>query len=226
MTPALTELETPRQKREFTSAEVGELLRGFIDNSRVLTREIDLIAYGSDASFYRLIPKAVVQPKTTGEVKLLFEFSHKHGVPLTFRAGGTSLSGQAITDGILVDVGRYWRNSNVLDGGKAISVQPGLIGQQANNALRLYTAKIGPDPASIASCRMGGILANNASGMCCGVAQNAYHTLRSLRFVLPSGTEIDSADQQADSIMAERDPELARGLLRMKKEIEANPRIS
>ena len=206
--------------------EIHLLLKELIDQARILTRPIDRIAFASDASFYRLIPKAVIQPQTPEEIKELFRFSHQHEIPLTFRAGGTSLSGQAITDGILVDIGRYWRSSRVEQNGNAIRVQPGLIGQQANNALKLYQRKIGPDPASIASCRMGGILANNASGMCCGVVQNAYHTLISLTFILPSGTQIDTADPNANNILCMLEPELCATLLRLKAEIEANPTLA
>ncbi len=139
---------------------------------------------------------------------------------------GTSLSGQSITDGVLVDIGRHFRGVRVEELGKSIRVQPGLIGQQANDALRLYRAKIGPDPASINSCRLGGILLNNASGMCCGVSQNAYHTLRSLTFMLPSGTLIDTAQPDADRSFAELEPELYRGLLRLKQAIVNNPAVA
>ena len=202
-----------------------EIKRRF-DPERILIRPIERIAFASDASFYRLIPRAVIQPQTAEEIKHLFRFSHAHRVPLVFRAGGTSLSGQAITDGILVDIGRYWRNVRVEQNGKTIRVQPGLIGQQANNALRLYGRKIGPDPASIASCRMGGILANNSSGMCCGVVQNAYHTLSSLTFILPSGTQIDTADPNAGNIFRMLEPRLCETLLRLKSEIEADAALA
>jgi D-lactate dehydrogenase len=211
-TPSLTDLE--------------EQLRAFIEPSRILTRPIDIIAFASDASLYRLIPQAVVQPTTTEEVRQLFQFSHEKKIPLTFRAGGTSLSGQAITDGILVDIGRYWRGGNAEENGRLLRVQPGLIGQQANNILKRYGAKIGPDPASITAARLGGILSNNASGMCCGVAQNAYHTLRSMTFVLPSGTVIDTAAPGADVRFREREPALAQGLLRLKRELEANKSLA
>ena len=207
---------------DVTPESIQSLLCELIDPERILIRPIDRIAFASDASFYRLIPQAVIQPKTDEEIKHLFRFSHQYGVPLVFRAGGTSLSGQAITDGILVDIGRYWRNVRVEENGKTIRVQPGLIGQQANNALRLYGRKIGPDPASIASCRMGGILANNSSGMCCGVVQNAYHTLSSLTFILPSGTQIDTADANADNIFRMLEPQLCEKLLDLKAEMEAD----
>jgi len=158
-----------------TSEVIGLKLRSFIDPARILTRTIDRIAFASDASLYRLIPRAVVQPNNTEEVRQLFRFSREYKIPLTFRSGGTSLSGQAITDGLLIDVGRFWRSANVEEEGRLLRVQPGVIGQQANQILKKYAAKIGPDPASLSSARLGGILSNNASGMCCGVIQNAYH---------------------------------------------------
>lgn len=208
------------------SVEIQRLLQEEIDPARILIRPIELIAFASDASFYRLIPRAVIQPKTVEEIKLLFHFSHQHAIPLVFRAGGTSLSGQSITDGILVDIGRYWRSVRVEQTGLAIRVQPGVIGQHANDALRLYQRKIGPDPASIASCRLGGMLANNASGMCCGVVQNAYHTLQSLTFILPSGTQIDTAEADADNVFRLLEPELCTTLLELKRQIETDASLT
>ena len=208
-----------------TPQEIQDGLRSAIDPARILIREIDRVAFASDASFYRLIPSAVVQPVDAEEVRALFRFSHRHAIPLVFRAGGTSLSGQSITDGILVDVGRHLRALRVEDGGRAIRLQPGVIGQHANDALRLYQGKIGPDPASIQSCRIGGILSNNASGMCCGVAQNAYHTLRSMTFLLPSGSCIDTAAPDADERFQSLEPELFHGLLELRARILAQPAL-
>lgn len=206
--------------------EIEQQLGVFIDPSRILTRAIDRIAFASDASLYRLIPQAVVQPVSVSEVRKLFAFSHRSRIPLTFRAGGTSLSGQAITNGILVDVGRYWRSARVEEEGRLLRVQPGLIGQQANNLLKQYAAKIGPDPASISVARLGGILSNNASGMCCGVVQNAYHTLRTLTFLLPSGTQIDTAMPDANAKFVECEPRLAAGMLELKRHLEANVELA
>jgi len=204
------------------AAQLGRLL----DESRVLTRMIDRIAFASDASLYRLIPRAVVQPMNSEEVRKLFQFCRDRKIPMTFRAGGTSLCGQAITDGILVDIGRHWRRGTVEENGGLVRVQPGLIGHQANQMLRSYATKIGPDPASISAARMGGILANNASGMCCGVSQNAYHTLRSMTFVLPSGTEINTAAPDADTQFLKSEPHLAAGLLELKQQLESNAELS
>jgi D-lactate dehydrogenase len=199
-----------------------QALAKIADPERVLTRPIDLIAYASDASFYRLIPKAVVRTRSIEEIQALFRFSRENREPLTFRAAGSSLSGQSITDGVLVEVARYWRQLAVEDDGHRVRVQPGVIGSRVNAALLPYGAKMGPDPASIATCMMGGILANNSSGMCCGVEQNAYHTIRSMTFVLPSGTVIDTADPKAEEMFLQREPKLAQGILELKKKIESN----
>ena len=193
---------------------------------RVLDREIDRIAFASDASVYRMVPRAVVLAHTVEEVGALFRASRAAAIPLTFRAAGTSLSGQAVTDGILVEVARHWRRIDVLDGGKRVRAQPGAIGGQVNAVLRPYRVKIGPDPASIHTCTLGGILSNNSSGMCCGVGQNAYQTLESLTFLLPSGTLIDTADPRADEAFRTKEPALAEGLLELRERILAHPALA
>jgi D-lactate dehydrogenase len=202
------------------------VLEGIVGSAQVLDRPVDRVAFAADASVYRLIPRAVVFPRTVAEVQGLFRFSHASGLPLTFRGAGTSLSGQAITEGILVELARHWRGVDVLDRGERVRVQPGVIGGQVNAVLRASRAKLGPDPASINACTMGGILANNSSGMCCGVAQNAYHTLDSLTFVLPSGTCIDTALPDAEARFLEQEPGLARGLMALKAAIEADAALT
>jgi D-lactate dehydrogenase len=201
-------------------------LISIIDADRVLTRPIDLIAYASDASVYRLIPRAVVQPNSIDEVKALFRLSREQRLPMTFRAAGTSLSGQAVSSGILVDLSKFWRGIHVEEDGRKVRVQPGIIGATVNRILSRYHAKIGPDPASINACMIGGILANNASGMCCGVTQNSYHTLESLTFVLPDGTEIDTAAPDANDQFEQACPRIADGLIGLKMRIEANAALT
>lgn len=167
--------------------ETGALLESILPKARIKSRLIDLVAYASDAGFYYLRPKAVVQPVTEKEVIALFRFSHEHQIPLTFRTGGTSLSGQAITDGILVDLSQYWNKIRIEDNGGQVRVQPGITGSMVNAHLKRYKRKIGPDPSSIDAAMMGGILSNNSSGMCCGVKLNSYHTTKHIRFILPDG---------------------------------------
>ena len=217
---------TPASAASLEPRELGNVLAQIIEPGRVLTRPIERVAYAADASFYRLIPRAVVLAKGVEEIQRLFRFSQARHIPMTFRAAGTSLSGQAVTDGILVEVAKHWREVRVEEGGKRVRVQPGVIGGHVNQALKTYRAKMGPDPASINACMMGGILSNNSSGMCCGVTQNAYHTLHSITFVLPSGTVIDTAVPDADAIFRQQEPGLAQGLLDLKHEIQSNPRLA
>jgi D-lactate dehydrogenase len=204
---------------------VGTSLTAFLPASRVLTRPLDLAVYSSDASFYTLTPAAVVRPKDTAEVKALFAWSRRQRVPLTFRAAGTSLSGQAVTAGVIVDVSRHWRILEIHDGGARVRVGPGVIGGKVNAHLAPFGTKLGPDPASIDSCMIGGIVANNSSGMCCGTTDNAYRTLVSMRFVLPSGTELDTSDPAAEAALASAEPVIARGLMALKARIEGDPAL-
>jgi D-lactate dehydrogenase len=193
---------------------------------RVKTDLSSRVALASDASFYYLIPQAIVLPNSVEEIVSLFQFSHTHGISLTFRAAGTSLSGQAVTEDILVDLSRFWREAEVLNLGLQVRAQPGVIGGHLNALLRPYHRKIGPDPASINACMLGGILANNASGMCCGVAQNAYHTLVSLKCVLPSGQVIDSSEDNAQQKFLENSPELAQGLIQLRQAVLNNASLT
>lgn len=210
----------------YSPEQLASMLAQVLDAQRILVRPIDRIAYASDASFYRLIPKAVVQAANEEEVARLFQFSHRHAIPITFRAAGTSLSGQAVSDGLLVEVARNFRDLQVLENGRRIRVRPGAIGASANRVLLPYGAKIGPDPASIATCTLGGILSNNSSGMCCGVEQNAYHTLSSMRFLLPSGTAIDTATPDAEQLFFAHEPALARGVHELKSRIQNDPALA
>ena len=174
-----------------------EALKKIIPENRIRARYIDLISFASDAGFYHLVPKAVVQPVSEAEIISLFQFSQQHKIPLVFRTGGTSLSGQSITDGILVDLSQHWNKIQIEDSGDAVRVQPGITGAMVNAYLNKYKRKIGPDPSSISAAMMGGILSNNASGMCCGVKLNSYHTTKYIRFILPDG-KIFSTENQPD----------------------------
>jgi D-lactate dehydrogenase len=197
-------------------------LEAILSPERVLDRPVERITRAADASFYRLIPRAVVLPSSVDEVRALFRLSHEARIPMTFRAAGTSLSGQAVSDGLLVDIARHFRGVTVEDGGRRVRVQPGVIGGAVNRILQRYGVRIGPDPASLNTCTVGGILSNNSSGMCCGVEQNAYRTLESLTFLLPSGTRIDTASPDADVRFRAEEPALASGLTTLKRELEAD----
>ena len=199
-----------------------EELQKILTENRIRTRYIDLVSFASDAGFYHLLPKAVVHPVSEAEIISLFQFSHSHKIPLVFRTGGTSLSGQSITDGILVDLSKFWNKIQIEEDGELVRVQPGITGAMVNAYLKKYKRKIGPDPASISAAMMGGILSNNSSGMCCGVKLNSYHTTKYIRFILPDG-KIFSTENPQDYIRFENEcKDLYNNLEDIKFQIASN----
>ncbi|MGV3685529.1 MAG: FAD-binding and (Fe-S)-binding domain-containing protein, partial [Daejeonella sp.] len=205
---------------------IKELLEGILPADRIKTALIDLVAFAADAGFYHLQPKAVVLPVSENEIKALFQFSKQHKIPLTFRAGGTSLSGQCISDGILVVLNRFWDGVHIELDGEQVRVQPGITGAMVNSFLKKYRRKIGPDPASINSAMIGGIISNNSSGMCCGVAQNSYHTTRFIRFILPSGKSFTTEKTDDYKRFEAECPELYTVLAEERDAIRNNPELS
>lgn len=165
------------------------------DRKRICHDPLHTLAYGNDASFYRLIPKMVIRANNEEEVSMVLKECCKLRIPVTFRAAGTSLSGQAVTDSVLLIAGSNWRKFSIEENGKYIKLQPGLIGGRVNKILAPYGRKIGPDPASINAAMIGGIAANNASGMCCGTAENSYKTVAGMRIILADGTLLETKDQ-------------------------------
>jgi D-lactate dehydrogenase len=201
-------------------------LRGELETllgpDRVLHRVSDLVAYASDASPYRLFPRAVVAAGDADDVAAVLRFGRQRGIPVTFRAGGTSLNGQGQSDGILVDVRKHFGGVRVEDDGARARVKPGTILGHANRVLAPHGRKLGPDPASTDVCTVGGVVANNSGGMRCGVSKDSYSTVRELTFVLPSGTKIDTGAPGAAERFAVAEPELAAGLEAIRDEIRAD----
>lgn len=176
---------------------VKEISR-LIDRKRIYTDPLRTLAWGTDAGFYRLIPKVVVRLENEAEAVLALRTASALEVPVTFRAAGTSLSGQAISDSVLLVAGKSWEGYRLLDpAAHAIALQPGIVGARVGEILKPYKRVFTPDPASKKSAMVGGIVANNASGMKCGTHANSDRVLRSIRVVLADGTVLDTAD--ADS---------------------------
>ncbi|MEO5887049.1 MAG: FAD-binding and (Fe-S)-binding domain-containing protein [Anaerolineales bacterium] len=200
-------------------------LSQIIHPRRVLTSYLYRAAYANDASYFRLIPQAVVQPNSINEIISLFKFTQQNKLPMTFRAAGTSLSGQAVTDGILVDISKHWGKYNVEENGRLIRFQPGIVGGFINNVLKQHGRRIGPDPASIDACMMGGILANNSSGMCCGVTENSYRTIHSMTIVLPNGFALNTTAPDANQIFENEQPHIAKELLELSRQIKSNAKL-
>jgi len=204
------------------STVIGALRAAVSDPARVKTRALDLYANAHDASHFLLIPQAVVVATDAAEVGALLRAAAAQGVHVTFRSGGTSLSGQAITDGVLVDVRRNFKNIEVLDDGLRVRVQPGVTVRAVNTRLAKYGRKFGPDPASESAATIGGVVANNSSGMACGTVDNTYQTLESVVVVLPSGTVVDTGAADADDQLLQREPVLYDGLLELARRTRSN----
>jgi D-lactate dehydrogenase len=153
----------------------------------VLGRAIDLIAYASDASPYRLVPAAVVLAHDASDVAKVLSYARRTGTPVNFRGGGTSLNGQAQTAGIMIDVRRWFAGVQVHDDGRRVRLRAGTLLGVANRVLARHGYRLGPDPASKDIATIGGVIANNSGGMRCGVEWDSYSTIESITLVLASG---------------------------------------
>jgi D-lactate dehydrogenase len=194
-----------------------------IGDATVSVSEFDRVVAGVDASHFLLTPSAVVIPHTVEQVSAVLAFATASGRHVTLRSGGTSLSGQASSDGILIDTRRAFRRIEPLDDGNRVRVQPGATIRQVNARLLRHGRKLGPDPASEIAATVGGVIANNSSGMACGTHHNSYQTIRGLTVVLPSGTTIDTATPDADARLAAAEPELHAGLARLRALVLGRP---
>lgn len=202
-----------------------EALLPVIPKERMFHDALSTLAYGTDASFYRLIPKLVIRARNEQEIAAILHQADLQSIPVTFRAAGTSLSGQAISDSVLVIVSHGWQNWKVLEEGRKIRLQPGIRGGRANTFLVKYGRKIGPDPASIDSAMIGGIVANNASGMCCGTSENSYKTMADIRIILPDGTVLDTADEASCTAFRNSHAAFLEGIAAIAAEIKADPEL-
>ena len=198
----------------------------FVPADRMMCDPYRTLAFGTDASCYRLVPRIVVKAFSQQEVSRLVALASRLGVHVTFRAGGTSLSGQSVSDSVLLVLAGGWRGWRIDDGGERIVLEPGVIGAEANTFLAPLGRKIGPDPASIGACMIGGIVANNAAGMCCGTALNSYQTLEGARIVLADGTVVDTRDPASRAALRTTHSALLDGLAAIRDEIAADEALS
>ncbi|WP_024953954.1 FAD-binding and (Fe-S)-binding domain-containing protein [Sulfurospirillum arcachonense] len=196
-----------------------------LPKERVFTDPLHTLAYGTDASFYRLIPKIVVWAKTASEVSEILKLSSSMSLPVVFRAAGTSLSGQAITDSILIVTSRDWNKVEINEDASLVTLEPSVIGSSANLELLPYGKKIGPDPASINSAMIGGIAANNASGMCCGISDNSYKTLESMKIIFHDGRELDTASKESRDAFARSHPHIVEEISKLAQKVNDNKEL-
>ncbi len=201
-------------------------LLSHIPSARIFHDDLRILALGTDASFYRLLPRVAIRANDEAEIGCILRECAALQLPVTFRAAGTSLSGQAISDSVLVVIDQSWKNIRIEEEGALVRLQPGVLGCAANKALLPLGKKIGPDPASIDAAMIGGIAANNASGMCCGTAQNSYRTLAGLRLLLADGTLFDGLDAEAVNRFRRDRADLLNQLLELRRKLLTNTALA
>ncbi|MEJ1092249.1 FAD-binding and (Fe-S)-binding domain-containing protein [Microbacterium istanbulense] len=192
-------------------------------DTQVTSRSIDRFAKAHDASHYLLVPEAILSPLDAAGVARVFKAVRAAGHTLTFRSGGTSLSGQGVSADILVDTRSAFRDISVEQDGALVRVGPGATVRQVNTRLARHGRKLGPDPASEIACTIGGVIANNSSGMACGITENSYRTIDSLLLVLPSGTVLDTGAADALAQLESAEPAIAQGLRDLRARLLAEP---
>ena len=196
-----------------------EDIRKHIPEDRIYTDELRCFAWGTDAGFYRISPQVVVRSMSEYDISIILQAASRNAVPVTFRAAGTSLSGQAVGDSVLVVAGKNWEQISTPDNGHTVVLQPGVIGSRVNDFLRPYGRRFGPDPASLKSCMVGGIVMNNASGMSCGTWANSDRLLQSARIVLADGTVLDTASKESRESFMRTHHDIIRNINLLRDEV-------
>ena len=194
----------------------------FLNKEAIYTDDLNRIAWGTDAGFYRLVPKIVIRSSTEEQIANILKAASENNIPVTFRAAGTSLSGQSVSDSVLVVAGKNWEKMTTDDEGQTVTIQPGVVGSKVNDFLSKYGRKFGPDPASIKSCMVGGIIMNNASGMSCGTWANSDRMLISARLVFADGTILDTADEASKENFRKSHPDFLQAICALRDKVTAN----
>jgi D-lactate dehydrogenase len=207
-------------------SELARELRQDLPPAQVITDALRRLAWGTDASFYRLVPQIVVTAHDEAELRTALAACRRHGAPCTLRAAGTSLSGQAISDSVLLRLGEGFREVTIAPDAATVRLGAAVVGAHANRLLAPHGRKIGPDPASIDAAHVGGIAANNASGMCCGTRDNSYHTLAALRVVLSDGAVLDTGDAASVAALRASHAGLLIGLATLARRVRGDEALA
>ena len=201
-------------------------LKQFLSTDRIYTDELRTLGWGTDASFYRQIPKVVIRSDGEEEISKIVKVCKKHGLPFTFRAAGTSLSGQSCTDSVLIVAGKHWEKYEIGEGQNTIKLQPGIIGARVNEILKPYGRVFPPDPASVGSAMVGGIVINNASGMNCGVHANSDRMMVSARIILTDGTLLDTGSEESKAAFRKSHPEFLAKIEALRDKVRADKELT
>lgn len=203
-----------------------ERIGAIVPKDRLLTDELMRFAWGTDASFYRLMPELIIRSDSEQEISEILRIASEQNIPVTFRAAGTSLSGQSVSNSVLIVAGKHWEKYSVAPDASTITLQPGIVGAKVNQILAPLGRQFGPDPASIGSCMVGGIVANNASGMSCGTHANSDRTLVSMKMILPDGTILDTGSGQSRSAFRASHPEFISQIEQLRDSVRANQALA
>ena len=201
-------------------------LRQFLPSDRIYTDELRTLGWGTDASFYRQIPKVVIRSDGETEISQIVKACQKYKLPFTFRAAGTSLSGQSCTESVLIVAGKHWEKYEIGKNQETIRLQPGIVGAKVNEILRPYGRVFPPDPASIGSAMVGGIVINNASGMNCGVHANSDRMMVSARIILTDGTVLDTGSEESKEAFRKSHPEFLKKIEALRDKVRADEALA
>ncbi|MBR6182378.1 MAG: FAD-binding oxidoreductase [Prevotella sp.] len=201
-------------------------IKSFVPADNIYTDELRTLGWGTDASFYRQIPKVVVRSDSEEQVAKLIRCCKKHNLPFTFRAAGTSLSGQSISDSVLIVAGKHWERYEIGPNQETIQLEPGIVGSRVNELLKPYGRVFPPDPASIGSAMVGGIVVNNASGMNCGVHANSDRMMVSARMVLTDGTILDTGNERSREEFRKSHGEFLRKIEALRDKVRADKELA
>ena len=201
-------------------------LRQFLPSDRIYTDELRTLGWGTDASFYRQIPKVVIRSDGETEISQIVKACQKYKLPFTFRAAGTSLSGQSCTESVLIVAGKHWEKYEIGKNQETIRLQPGIVGAKVNEILRPYGRVFPPDPASIGSAMVGGIVINNASGMNCGVHANSDRMMVSARIILTDGTVLDTGSEESKEAFRKSHPEFLKKIEALRDKVRADEALT
>ncbi|MEJ2284978.1 MAG: FAD-binding and (Fe-S)-binding domain-containing protein, partial [Desulfobacterales bacterium] len=199
-------------------------LSAHIPQSRIISDPLRTLAYGTDASFYRLTPRVIVRVENETEVLAVLKNCRELGIAVTFRASGTSLSGQALSDSVLMVLGpEGWRDYRINEDGSEITLGAAILGAEANSYLAPHGKKIGPDPASLNSAKIGGIVSNNACGMASGITGNSMGTVLGMRIIFADGTVLDTRSDESRQAFLSRRRDLADGVSDLARRLREDP---
>jgi D-lactate dehydrogenase len=201
-------------------------LKQFLPSDRIYTDELRTLGWGTDASFYRQIPKVVIRSDGEEEISKIIKTCKAHRMPFTFRAAGTSLSGQSCTDSVLIVAGKHWEKYEIGENQDTIRLQPGIVGARVNEILKPYGRVFPPDPASIGSAMVGGIVINNASGMNCGVHANSDRMMVSAKIILTDGTILDTGDEASKEAFRKSHPDFLQKITLLRDRVRTDQELA